>query len=113
MDRDRLRRQTVMRLRASEAMTAALAAAEACSPSLGILVEDTMTSIDLVCGDYTLGTRDRLALIDEALLLIAFLKEVLGAARSVRPELIVEIVRRTNGLLRRYARLVQVERVSS
>lgn len=113
MDRDRLRHQNAMRLRANEAMMAALAAAEDRAPSLGGLVEDTMASINLVCGDFTLALRDRLALIEEALLLIASLKEILGAAQEARVELSVEVVRRTNGLLCRYARLVRVERAGS
>jgi hypothetical protein len=102
-----------MRLRANEAMTAALAAADARAPFLGVLVEDAMASIDLVCWDSTLDLRDRLALIDDALLLIASLKALSGSAQAAPPEMIVEVVRRTNGLLCRYARLVRAERASS
>jgi hypothetical protein len=102
-----------MRLRANEAMMAALAAADACAPFLPVLIEDTMTSIDLVCEDATLDLCDRLVLIDDALLLIASLKKLSDAAHAARPELIVEVVRRTNSMLCRYAQFVRAERASS
>ncbi len=66
-----------------------------------------MASINLVCWDSSLETADRLALIDEALLLIVPLKELSGAARAARSVLILEVVRRTNSMLRRYARFVR------
>lgn len=104
MERDRLSRQTAMRLRADEAMKAALAAADDCPPSLGILIEDTMATINLVCADSALDLRDRLVLIDDALLLIGSLKKLLRAAQEARPELIRKILRLTSALLCRYAR---------
>lgn len=93
-----------MRLRADEAMKAALAAAEDCPPSLAIFLEDTMASINLVCADSTLDLRDRLVLIDDALLLIGSMKKLLRAGQEARPALIGEILRRASGLLCRYAR---------
>lgn len=113
MDRDGLSRQTALRLRADEAITAALAAADARAPSLPALVEDTMASIDLACGDNTLGARDRTALIDAALLLLASMKTLLRAPQAARPGLTLEVVRRTNALLRRYARLVRAGRTGA
>lgn len=104
MDRDRLSRQAAMRLRADEAMTAALAAADACAPSLTVFIEYAMNSINLVCEDSTLDLRDRLALIDDALVLIDSMKKLLRAPHEARSELIMEILRRTSGLLGRYAR---------
>jgi len=104
MDRERLNRRMAMRLRADEAMKAALAAADACAPSLAVLLEDTTASIKLACGDSTLRPCDRLALIDDALALIDSMKHLLRAGQAARPELIMEVLRRTSGLLRRYAR---------
>lgn len=113
MDRDRLNRQTAMRLRADEAMKAALAAADACAPSLAIFIEDTTTSIKLACEDSTLDLRDRLVLFDDSLLLLATLKKLLRAPQAARPELIMEVGRRTSGLLRRYIRFVRAARAGS
>lgn len=113
MDQDGLGRRTALRLRADEAMKAALAAADARAPSLPVFIEDTMASIDLACGDEALDARDRVALIDAALLLLASMKTLLRAPRDSRPELMIEIVRRTNALLRRYARLVRTGRAGA
>jgi hypothetical protein len=96
-----------MRLRADETMKAALAAANAGAPSLAVLIENTMTSINLVCDDAKLEPRARLLIIDDALLLLASLKKLLGAAQAAPPEAIIEVLRRTNGLLCRYTRLVR------
>ena len=97
-------------MRANEAMTAAFAAVDACAPTLGAVVADTMDCINLACWDSRLEPIDRLALIDEALLLIAPLKKISGASLEARAALIVEVVRRTTGMLRRYAQLVRGER---
>lgn len=102
-----------MRLRADEAMKAALAAAEACAPSLASFIDDTMTSIDLVCEDSALDPRDRLVLIDDARRLIDSMKKLLVAAPAARPELIMEIVQRTSSMLCRYTRFVRAERAGS
>jgi len=110
MDRDRPSRQTAMRLRADEAMKAALSAEEASAPSSAAYIEDAMRSIDLVRQDCTLDPRDRLLLIDDMLPLIASLKRLLRAAQ---PEQIMEVGRRTNGLLRRYARILRAKRAGS
>lgn len=113
MDRDWLSRQAAMRVRANEAMMAALTAADARVPSLPALIEDTMTSINLVCEDAALDLCDRLVLIDDALLLIATLKKLSEEAQAARPEMILEVVRRTNLMLCRYAQFVRSERASS
>lgn len=110
MDGDR---QTAMRRRADEAMAAALAAADDCPPALAVFLEDAMASIDLACRDATLDRRDRLALIDDALRLVATLRKLLGTPGAGRHDLIMEVFRGTNGLLCRYARCVRAERPGS
>jgi hypothetical protein len=107
MDRDPLRRQAALRARASEAILAALAAADARAPSVGAAVADAIAAVELVCWDFNLDPGDRLALIDDALLLMTPLKELAGAAQSARPALIVESLQRTGDLLRQYARLTR------
>lgn len=104
MDRDR---QTAMRLRADAAMNAALAAADVCEPTLADFIRDTMSAIDLVRQDATLDPRDRRILVDDMLLLIGSLKKLVRAEPAARPELIMEVGRGTNGLLRRYTRFVR------
>jgi hypothetical protein len=104
MDRDR---RTALRLRADEAMRAALAAADDRAPSLAALIETTMASINLVCDDAKLDPRARLLIIDDALRLLASLKKLLRAAQTPPPEAVMEVLRRTNGLLCRYTRLVR------
>lgn len=96
-----------MRLRADEAMTEALAAADVCEPSLAGFIRDTMSAIDIVRRDSTLDPSDRRVLIDDMLQLIDSLRKLLRAARAARPELIMDVGRRTNGLLRRYSRFVR------
>jgi hypothetical protein len=112
MDRDWLRRQAASRTRATEAMMAAVAAAESRAPSRGA-VADSIAAVKLACWDPTLDPGDRLALIDDALLMMTPLKELAGAAQAARPELILETYRRTNDLLRHYAQFVRAERASS
>lgn len=107
MDQDRLSRQMAMRLRADRAMDAALAAADVCPPSLAVFIRDAMSSIDLVRLDSTLAPRDRRILLDEMVLLIGSLKKLVRADLAARPELIMEVGRRTNGMLRRYTRFVR------
>ena len=113
MDRDRLKRQAALRTRATEAIAAAVAAAESRAASIGVVVADSIAAVTLACWDASLGPGERLALIDDALLLMTPLKELAGADQAARPALIVETYRRTNDLLRRYARLVRGERAGS
>lgn len=94
-----------MRMRADEAMTAALAAGEA--STLASLIHETIASIKLVCEDETLVPRDKLVLLDDALLLLASVKKLVKGAQAPPPEAVMEVLRRTNGLLRRYTRLVR------
>ena len=110
MDRER---QTALRARADEAIRAALAAADARAPSLGLVLADAMEAISLVCWDSTLDAGDKLALIDDALLLIPPLRRLARAPQDARPAQIAEVFRRTNDLLRRYAQLVRAERSGS
>lgn len=86
-------------LRAEEAMREALASAEPDG-----FVRDALESISLACGDPALAPKDRLALIDDAKRLIPLLKKSLGNPGRA---LLLEIVERTNVLLRRYARSVR------
>lgn len=95
-----------MRVRADEAMTAALADADGTLAPVA-LIRDTIASIKLVCEDAALSPRDKLALIDNALDLLASLKKLVRAAQAPTPEAVMEVLRRTNGLLRRYMRLVR------
>lgn len=104
MDDEELRRRIALRMRANEAMTEALASAAPGAPAPDGVVDDALESITLACGDAALAPKDRLALIDDAQRLIPLLKESLGAPG---PALILEIVERTNVLLRRYARSVR------
>jgi hypothetical protein len=99
--------RAAMRLRADEAMTAALAAADDGASSLALLVRSTMSSIHLACDDAGLDPRARVLIIDDALLLLASLKKLLREAQPPPPEAVMEVLRRTNGLLRRYTRLVR------
>lgn len=96
-----------MRQRADAAMSAALVAADACEPSLAVFIRDAMSAIDLVRQDSTLDPRERQILVDDMLVLIDSLKKLVRAAQADRPELIMEVGRRTNGLLRRYTRFVR------
>jgi hypothetical protein len=107
MDRDRHSQRTAMRLRAEEAMRSALSAADQDAPSLAVFLEDTMTSIKLVCEDSALEPRRRLALIDDALLLLGSLKSLLRTDTAASPALIMEVGRRTSGLLCRYSRFIR------
>lgn len=94
-----------MRARADEAMAAALAAADGTLAPAAV-IRDTMASIKLVCEDAALAPRDKLALLDDALVLVASVKKLVRAAQP-SPEAVMEVLRRTNGLLRRYTRLVR------
>ena len=98
--------QTAMRVRADEAMAAALAAADDALEPVS-LIRDTLASIKLVCEDAALAPRDKLSLIDDALELLASVKKLVRAAQAPLPEALMEVLRRTNALLRRYTRLVR------
>lgn len=98
-----------MRLRADEAMRAALAGRDGVAPAMAVL-EDAIATIRFACEDESLDPRERVILIDDALRLLATLKEKVRTADASPLELILEIVRRSNGFLRRYARLVRGER---
>ncbi|HEX4047263.1 MAG TPA: hypothetical protein VH309_05490 [Elusimicrobiota bacterium] len=107
MDSDRPEREAALRTRADEAITAALAAADDSEPSLDAVLADSTEAIALTCSDDGLPPGDRLALLDDGLRLLASLKALAGAAQSARPMLLARIYRRSNDLLRRYARLVR------
>lgn len=110
MDREGLQRQAALRARAAEAIAAALAAADSRAPSIGDASGDAIAAVKLACWDAALDPDDRLVLVNEGLRLLAVLKELAVAPQASRPGLIVEIFRRTNALLRLYARFVQAQR---
>jgi hypothetical protein len=101
------KRQTALRARADEAIMAAVAAVDARAPSLGIAVANAMEAIGAVCWDFGLAPGDRLSLIDDALRMLPLLKGLARAAQAARPAMIVEIYRRTDDLLSRYARFIR------
>jgi hypothetical protein len=110
MDPDWEKSQLALRARAEEAISAALAAADARAPIPGIVVESTMAAVKLACWDQSLEPRDRLLLIDDALALLWALKELPRASEAARPELTVHLLRRCTDLLRRYAEFVRVRK---
>jgi hypothetical protein len=108
MDQDQgARTQAALRARAEAAIAEALSAADGRAPFLGGVVSDTMEAVSLVCWDAGLDAHDRLALIHDALPVLAALKELARAAQDARPALLEKVLRGTNGLLRGYARLVR------
>jgi hypothetical protein len=113
MDEDRSWRQLALRARADEAITAALAAADARAPLQCLVVSDALEAVNLACWDPALDPGDALALIDNALRLTASLKELTGADDAARPALIADVYRRTSDMLRRYARFVRAGRAGS
>ena len=96
-----------MRRRAEEAMEAALAAADDGASALAACIETAIAAIRFVCEDAELDPRDRVTLIDDALLMLASLKDIVRTANGSPFELTTEVFRRTNGLLRRYSGLVR------
>jgi hypothetical protein len=106
MDADGSKRQDALRARADEAMREAAAAADAASAAAAV-VADSIAAATLVCWDRALDPRDRLALIDAVQGLLPALKELAEGPPPGRSALVVEVLRRTNELLRRYARLVR------
>lgn len=92
-----------MRLRADAEMRAALAAADGGASALAACVEEAVAAIRFVCGDAALDPRERVLLIDEALLLLAAMKDAVKTADASALGPIMEILRRSGGLLRRYA----------
>ena len=109
MDRNEAERQAALRARAEEAIEAALAAANARAPIPSLIVDSAMSAVRLVCWDGSLDARSRLVLIDDALRLLAALKGLAHSPEPARPALIVELLRGTNALLRRYAAFVGAE----
>lgn len=107
------RRQAALRKRADDLISAALAAADVRSRLLTGAVSDAMAAVELTCWDDSLAPSDRLSLIDEALRLMSLLKEFGQAPAAARPALAADALRLSNGLLRRYARLVRAERTGS
>lgn len=109
MDQDEARR-AALRARAQEAMAAALAAARSRVPIPGIVVESAMTAVKLACWDEGLEPRERLILIDDALRLLSTLKSLPRAPEPDRPELILQLLNKTNELLQRYSDFVRVRK---
>jgi methylase of polypeptide subunit release factors len=110
MDQEEARRRAALQARAEVALAAALAAARSRVPIPGIVVESAMTAVKLACWDEELEPRERLLLIDDALRLLATLKSLPRAPESARPELILDLLGKTNQLLQRYSDFVRVRK---